>query len=106
MKTPRNVTTSIFCRAVVSSWEFLFCERTFSGQIEFEEANVPSFILSIVVENHVLCCPLLFTVTIEPHVGIIKPHLGISKPVEALNKLHVNISLVRSYSLRKLPPSW
>lgn len=36
---------------------------------------------------------------IEPHVGIIKPHLGISKPVEALNKLHVNISLLRSYTL-------
>ena len=38
---------------------------------------------------------------IKPHVGIIKPHLGISKPVEALNKLHVNISSLRSYTLRK-----
>ena len=33
-------------------------------------------------------------------MGIIKPHLGISKPVAALNKLHVNISLLRSYTLR------
>ena len=40
---------------------------------------------------------------IEPHVEIIKPHLGISKPVEALNtlnKLHENISLLRSCTLR------
>ena len=37
---------------------------------------------------------------IQPSKGMIEPHVGISKPVEALNKLHVNISLLRCYTLR------